>query len=145
MPTWNNENNLCSKKNVPVSPLLTLLLASCFFYFFSVTVISDSHVWDCMSKSIEIPIWCFFASLWGLGCTNTIEPQAIKVCWPWSTTPKRSEEKNAYIFNKNINLPLRNFPVAILIKPTQKSILPSNHTFVIMLIGCVWASMSVPN
>lgn len=53
--------------------------------------------------------------------------------------------KNAYALNKNNSLQLWNFPVEILIKVTQKSIFPSNHTFIILLIGRIWAPMSVPN
>lgn len=85
-------------------------------------------------KKMSLSFFSFFS-----GGMNTIESQAINVCWPWSTTPnERLEEgKNGYALNKSINLQLRIFPFAILIKVTQKSIFPSNHTLVIMLIGLI--------
>lgn len=61
------------------------------------------------------------------------------------STWKKRNKKITYALNKNINLQLRNLPVGILIKVIQKSIPPSNHTFVIVLIGHVSAPMSVPN
>lgn len=45
------------------------------------------------------------------------------------------EKINVYALNKNINLKPQIFPVGILIKVIQKSIPPSNHTFIIMLLG----------
>lgn len=50
---------------------------------------------------------------------------------------QRGLEKNVYALNKNINLNPKIFPVGILIKVIQKSIPPSNHTFIIMLLGRV--------
>lgn len=55
------------------------------------------------------------------------------------------KKKTVYALNKNITLKPQIFPVGILIKVIQKSIPPSNHTFIIMLLGRVWAPMSVPN
>lgn len=48
---------------------------------------------------------------------------------------KGLEKINVYALNININLKPKIFPVGILIEVIQKSIPPSNHTFIIMLLG----------
>lgn len=67
------------------------------------------HVWDCVSKSREIPIWCFFSSL-RLGLYKYYWTTSDKCMMAMEHHARTLGRKNAlHVLNQNINLPLTQF------------------------------------